>query len=294
MKIQYIAAVILLLLALPMHGNAERIVKNQSFGGSGYNYVLFAKPELGIINYDWLVDGQIVKNNTEENWYIKKWNESDLGLHNVTVIGKNITGNNIWYRWAINITPVYYPDYEIWITNWSRDNYTLRTIVINLTYDPGVIQINTIASLSETGTGEIYSYLNMPLTISRIDNARGVANITVITLLPIYSDRLPGAYVAKINYSLRPGKIVPMQRFDFDMQLWDWSNNVHKLNIYGFTGPNPPVNMKPDNEIDIFDLVLTGQCIDTGAGYPCEKKTSMSDMNSVKQSFGQAFSHNWH
>lgn len=281
---------------LAMTAAGEPIIKNQSYGE--YHYVLFAKPELNITIYDWTVDGIPVKSNTAENWLFKNWIEADQRVHNITAVGRNSSGWSIWNRWAINITPDNYPDYEIWITNWSEENYSVKAITINVTFDPIAIQVNSVKPLEETG--DIIFLLFGPTMTNSIDNIAGTVNITITAPMPVFTGMLPTVYAAKINYSLVGNQLVSMQRFDFSMNIMDWNNTVHQLNYYSFTGPNPPYNPIADNVIDIQDLLALADCLKqdridcqkikvTGGGGPVD----IGDLVITAQNINQTFYHKW-
>lgn len=275
--------------------SAEPVIKNQTYGE--YHYVLFARSELNITIYDWTVDGILVKNNTAENWLIKNWTEADQGLHDITAVGKNFSGGYIRYRWVVNVTPVYYPDYEIWITNWSEENYSVKAITLIVTFDPSVLRVNYIKPLVETG--DIISLFFGPTMTNSIDNVAGMVNITVTTPVPVFAKILPTVYVTKINYSLTGNQLVPMQRFDFSMKITDWNNTVHQMNYYTFTGPNPPYNAKADNVIDKQDLLVVAECLEQNR-VDCKKRkmaggelVDIRDIVMMGQRIGQTFYHKW-
>lgn len=275
--------------------SAEPVIKNQTYGE--YHYVLFTRPELNIAIYNWTVDGIPVKSDTSENWFIKNWTEANQGLHSITAAGRNSSGGYVWYRWVINITPVYYPDYEIWITNWSEENYSVKAVTIAVTFDPSTIRVNSVRPLAETG--DIISLLFGPTMASSIDNVAGTVNITIAAPFPVFSRTLPTVYLAKINYSLVGNQLVPMQRFDFNTQIMDWNNTVRQLNYYAFTGPNPPYNAKADNIIDTQDIWIIADCLKYNQ-IGCEKRkmigkspVDIGDVVVTSQRVGQTFYHNW-
>ncbi|MBU4579908.1 hypothetical protein KKB43_02735 [Patescibacteria group bacterium] len=256
-----------------------------------------ARSELNITAYDWTIDGISVKSNASENWLIKNWTEVDQGLHNITVVGRNFSGGSAWNRWVVNITPVYYPDYEIWITNWSEKNDSLKAIKLAVTFDPKIIRVNYIKPLAETG--DIMSLLFGLTMVNNIDNAAGTVNITITAPIPVFTGILPTAYVAKINYSLIDNQPVPMQRFDFNIQIVDWNNTIHQWDYYTFTGPNPPYNAKADNVINTRDVAMVADCLEQSR-IDCKKVkmiggglVDIGDLVITGQKVGQTFYHKW-
>jgi hypothetical protein len=220
-----------------------------------------------------------------------------VGLHNITVVGRNSSGGYVWNKWVVNITSNNYPDYEIWITNWSEVNYSVKMIAVNVSFDPRVISVNSVRPLEETG--DIISLLFGPQMISSIDNIAGTVNITLTAPLAVFSQTLPTVYVAKINYSLIGNQPTPMQRFDFSINIMDWNNTVYQLDYYSFTGPNPPYNAKMDNIIDIKDLLAIADCFEQDR-LDCQKRkmideglVDLRDIVITAQRINQTFYHDW-